>query len=59
MDFIKRFLRDEEGATATEYALLVSIIAGGIAVGAQALGPAIQGAMTDASTCITSGGATC
>ena len=59
MEFIKKFLRDQEGATATEYALLVAIIAGGIAVGAQALGPAIQGAMEGAGTCITSGGATC
>jgi pilus assembly protein Flp/PilA len=34
----KRFHRDERGATATEYALLIVFVALAIAVGAQTLG---------------------
>ena len=33
-----RFCRDESGATATEYAMLIVFVALAIAVGAQALG---------------------
>jgi len=33
-----RFYRDESGATATEYAMLIVFVALAIAVGAQALG---------------------
>jgi pilus assembly protein Flp/PilA len=36
------FIRDEEGASAVEYALLVGLIALAIAVGAGALGSAIN-----------------
>jgi len=39
---IKRFQRDERGATATEYALLIVFIALAIAVGAQTLGTNIS-----------------
>jgi pilus assembly protein Flp/PilA len=35
---VNRFRRDEHGATATEYALLVVFVALAIAVGAQVLG---------------------
>ncbi|OWW20571.1 Flp family type IVb pilin [Noviherbaspirillum denitrificans] len=38
MNAIKRFLKDEEGAVAIEYALLAALIAIVIAVGATALG---------------------
>ena len=36
LDLIKRFLRHERGATATEYAMLIVFIALAIAAGAQA-----------------------
>ena len=41
MNAIKRFLMDEEGAVAIEYALLAALIAIVIAVGAELLGNAI------------------
>jgi pilus assembly protein Flp/PilA len=39
---ISRFRRDERGATATEYALLVVFVALAIAVGANVLGEGIS-----------------
>ena len=41
LSLIKRFYREERGATATEYAMLVVFIALAIAVGAQTLGGGI------------------
>jgi pilus assembly protein Flp/PilA len=41
-DVIKYFRRDERGATATEYALLVVFVAVAIALGAQTLGSSIN-----------------
>jgi len=38
LSLIRRFHRDERGATATEYAMLIVFIALAIAVGAQTLG---------------------
>ncbi len=43
------FIRDEEGASAIEYALLVGLIALAIAVGAGALGSAVNGKFNDAA----------
>ena len=51
--------RDESGASAAEYALILAIVGTGIAVAAVVLGTAITGAMETASTCIDSLGATC
>jgi pilus assembly protein Flp/PilA len=42
LNSIKRFCRDEEGATATEYAMLLIFIALAIAFGANALGLSIN-----------------
>ena len=53
--FIARFWREETGATAAEYALLLAIIAAGIAVAAGTLGSAISNAMDNASNCIAEG----
>ncbi len=50
-----RFWRDEAGAAAAEYALLLAIIAAGIAVAAGTLGSAISNAMDNASNCIAEG----
>jgi pilus assembly protein Flp/PilA len=54
-------LRDEAGASAAEYALILAIVGAAIAVAAVLLGGAISTAMNDARSCIEnppSGGAT-
>ena len=48
-------LRDESGASAAEYALILAIVGTGIAVAALALGGAINGAMEKAEDCISVG----
>jgi len=42
MTFIKNFIKDEDGVTAIEYALIAALIAGVIAVGAAALGTQVN-----------------
>jgi pilus assembly protein Flp/PilA len=53
--FLARFCREENGAAAAEYALLLAIIAAGLAVAAGTLGSAISNAMDNASDCIKDG----
>jgi pilus assembly protein Flp/PilA len=55
--FFQSFLRDETGAAAAEYALILAIVGSGIAAAAFALGGSISNAMSDAGACID-GGAT-
>jgi pilus assembly protein Flp/PilA len=50
------FLRDESGASAAEYVLILAIIGGAIVVAASALGGAIGGAMQNAATYISAHG---
>ena len=52
-------LRDEAGASAAEYALILAIVGSAIAVAAISLGGAIGDSMNDAANCISSDGATC
>ena len=52
MTIIKKLLRDQSGASAAEYALILAIIGAGIAVAAFNLGDAISDAMSDAGSCI-------
>lgn len=47
---ISRFLADESGASAIEYALIAALIALGIIVGATALGSAINQKFNDVAT---------
>ena len=47
-----QFLRDESGASAAEYALILAIVGIGIVVAAQTLAGAISGAMNNASNTI-------
>lgn len=47
-----RMLRDESGASAAEYALILAIVGSAIAIAAVALGNTIAGAMDRASNCI-------
>ncbi len=50
--FVTSFLRDESGASAAEYALILAIIGSAIAASAFALGETISGALEGASECI-------
>ena len=51
---ITSFLKDDSGASAAEYALILAIVGSAIAVAALGLGNAISGALNNASTCINS-----
>jgi pilus assembly protein Flp/PilA len=56
--FIK-MLKDQSGASAAEYALILAIVGTAIAVAAILLGDTIAAAMNDASECISSNGTNC
>ena len=45
-------IRDESGASAAEYALILAIIGAGIAIAAYNLGGAISSAMSKSGSCI-------
>ena len=47
-NFIKSFIRDESGAAAAEYALILAIVGAGIALAATNLGQAISSAINTA-----------
>jgi pilus assembly protein Flp/PilA len=49
-----RMLKDESGASAAEYALILAIIGSVIAVAAIGLAQAVGGAMNRAASCISS-----
>ena len=53
--FLMCFWRDENGASAAEYALLLAIVAAGMAAAAGTLGEAIASALDNASNCINEG----
>lgn len=48
--FVTSFLRDDSGASAAEYALILAIVGTGIAAAAVLLGGAISNAMGRATT---------
>ncbi len=50
--FLNDFMRDESGASAAEYALILAIVGVGIATAAVGLGGAIQNAFTNATAAI-------
>lgn len=52
MSKFQAFLRDEDGASAAEYALILAIVGLGIFVALQFLGGAIQNAVNSAGNCI-------
>ena len=52
-------MRDDSGASAAEYALILAIVGAAIAVAAIALGNTISNAMNSASLCISSHGSSC
>lgn len=49
-------LKDEAGASAAEYALILAIVGGAIALAALALGTAVANSMNRATNCITTPG---
>jgi pilus assembly protein Flp/PilA len=49
MTKLVQFLRDESGASAAEYALILAIVGAAIVLAAQGLGSAIGGAMNNAA----------
>jgi Flp pilus assembly pilin Flp len=53
LSLINRFYRYEDGATATEYAMLVVFIALAVAAGAQALGLGVSGMFTNVAGTLT------
>lgn len=50
---IKNFLRDESGASAAEYALILAVVGAGIALAASLLGGAIATAVDNSTTQVT------
>ncbi len=48
-------LRDDSGASAAEYALILAIIGGAIAIASVTLGKTIGNSLTTASNCISKG----
>ena len=55
LQFFRGFSRDERGAAAAEYALLLAIVAAGMAIAAGTLGSAIVNAMDNMSNCMNEG----
>jgi pilus assembly protein Flp/PilA len=55
-NLVARFVNDESGAAAIEYALIAGLIALAIVVGATALGQAIGTKFTNIGTAVTSAG---
>ena len=49
--------KDESGASAAEYALILAIVGSAIAIAALTLGGSISNAMDEASSCIDNPGA--
>jgi pilus assembly protein Flp/PilA len=49
-NFLKSFIRDESGAAAAEYALILAIVGAGIAIAAKNLGTAISSAINSAQS---------
>lgn len=54
MNTLVKLLKDESGASAAEYALILAIVGGAIAVSAVALGGSVKNSMNKATNCIAS-----
>ena len=55
MTLFRRFLKDEDGATAIEYALIAALMATIIIAGIGALGEGLQGGFDRIAGCVTDG----
>jgi len=58
MSKVLAYLRNEDGASAAEYALILAIVGAAIAAAAIFLGQTIASAMNSAATCISTNGTT-
>lgn len=54
-NFLKTFVKDESGASAAEYALILVVVGLAIVAGGITLADSIGGAMSDAASCIDNG----
>ena len=52
MNILRKMMRDESGAAAAEYALILAIVGAAIAIAALTLGSTIANSMNRASNCI-------
>lgn len=59
MKFILKILRDRDGASAAEYALILGIVGAAIAIAALGLGDTISGSMNVSSGKIENCGGAC
>jgi pilus assembly protein Flp/PilA len=59
MSTLIKMLKDQSGASAAEYALILAVIGSALVIGALALGQSIGSAMNRSSNCIRSAGASC
>lgn len=57
-NFVKSFLRDDSGASAAEYALILAVVGSAIAIAALALGGEINEAITRAESDVADANAT-
>ena len=58
-NFLRKFQRDEGGASAAEYALILAIAGAGIATATLYVSDTISNAMTNAAECIEDPAANC
>lgn len=52
MDFIKNFMREEDGVTAIEYGLIAALVAVAIVAGAGLLGTSLNGLFNRLGACM-------
>jgi pilus assembly protein Flp/PilA len=52
MQMLRRFLKDEAGATAIEYGLIAALVGVVIITGLTLLGPSLSQTFTDISACV-------
>lgn len=52
MQTLIRLMKDDSGAAAAEYALILAVVGAAIAFGAYALGEAVSNSMEEATACI-------
>ena len=54
MNILRKMIRDDSGAAAAEYALILAIVGAAIAIAALTLGKTVANSMNKASNCINS-----
>ena len=59
MNTFLRMMKDQSGAAAAEYALILAIVGTAIALAAYNLGTTISSAMNDAQSCINAATGSC